>query len=96
MNEVTGNIKLSEDKLLVLSIPYNKGWTAYVDGKKRDLKRVNVTYMGLLMEKGVHTIRLKYETYGLKQGCFISGATAVIAVFIFWGRSRRIKTSRNN
>lgn len=96
VNEVTGNIKLSEDKLLVLSIPYNKGWTAYVDGKKRDLKRVNVTYMGLLMEKGVHTIRLKYETYGLKQGCFISGATAVIAVFIFWGRRRRIKTSRNN
>ena len=33
-DEVTGNISLDEDKYLVLSIPYQKGWTAYVDGEE--------------------------------------------------------------
>ena len=33
-NKLTGDIEVSSDKFLVFSIPYNAGFTAYVDGKK--------------------------------------------------------------
>lgn len=46
-DEVTGNISLDEDKYLVLSIPYQKGWTAYVDGEETELLRANYMYMAL-------------------------------------------------
>lgn len=38
-NEITGDISVSEKKALVLSVPYSKGFTAYVDGKKRSFRR---------------------------------------------------------
>ena len=53
-DEVTGNISLDEDKYLVLSIPYQKGWTAYVDGEETELLRANYMYMALPLSAGEH------------------------------------------
>ena len=35
-NEITGDISVSEKKALVLSVPYSKGFAAYVDGKRNE------------------------------------------------------------
>lgn len=71
-NKVTGTISLEKDKLLCLTIPYNKGWEAYVDGQKVDLYRVNTMYMGIPLEAGEHQIELRYVTPGLKVGLILS------------------------
>ncbi|KIR02155.1 hypothetical protein P261_00969 [Lachnospiraceae bacterium TWA4] len=61
-NKIEGAISLDTSKLLCLSVPYSKGWTAYVDGQKAEIIRTNTMYMGLLLDKGKHTIELKYCT----------------------------------
>mgnify|MGYP002799787018 FL=1 len=46
-NTVTGDITVDTDQMLVISLPYQSGWTAWVDGEKTDIQKVNYQYMGL-------------------------------------------------
>lgn len=71
-NTVTGSIKLDEEKLLCLSIPYSSGWSALVDGSPAPLLRADTMYMALSLTPGAHTIELHYQTPGLKAGLFLS------------------------
>ncbi len=81
-NRVDGEIDVSGDRLLCLTIPYSEGWTAYVDGVKTPIEKVNVMFMGLRLTSGHHTITLRYETPGLRLGLLITCAGA--ALLILW------------
>lgn len=63
-NTLEGQIHLDQDKLLLISLPYQKGWTAYIDGKKADIYRANWQYMALAPGKGTHSIRLHFQIPG--------------------------------
>jgi hypothetical protein len=79
-NRVSGTITVDEDKYLLLSIPYTKGWNAYVNGQEEELIRANECYMALKLNKGTHDIELKYHTPLLRTGAVFSLAAAVIFV----------------
>ena len=83
-NQITGNISVSDQKLLCLSIPYSKGWTALVDGEPVSIYQANTMYMALPLETGTHTIELNYITPGLKPGFLITtiGIAAWLLYFI--------------
>ncbi len=72
VNSVHAQLSLPEKKLLCLSLPYAKGWTARVNGKNVPLYPVNTMYMGLALDEGEHTIELSYLTPGLKEGFAVS------------------------
>ena len=92
-NEVTGTITLGKDKYLLFSIPYSKGWKAYVDGKECKVLKANEHYIAVKVEKGSHTVDLKYMTPGLKAGTAVSIVSLVAYLgLIIW----RKKTGRNN
>lgn len=89
-NFVRGTIALNETKWLQLSIPYNEGWTAKVDGEPAELSRSGGMYMGLALEAGEHEIELNYETPHLKLGVIISTlAAAACAALAAAGRKRK-------
>jgi uncharacterized membrane protein YfhO len=71
-NGISGTISLKENKILLLSIPYSKGWTAFVNGKKTKLLKSNTMFMALPLKAGGYEIELKYITPGLKLGILIS------------------------
>ncbi len=77
---VSGTISLDEEKYLVLSIPYQGGWTAYVDGEKTDILRANYMYMALDLEPGTHTIELDFEIPGLRYAAVIMPSS--LGIFI--------------
>ncbi len=81
-NVITGNITLAESKLLCLSMPYADGWTAYVNGEKVELLKVNGMYCGLMLDSGENEIELRYQTPGLKYGAVISLIS--VALFTFF------------
>lgn len=78
-NEITGDISLKENKLLMLTIPYSEGWKAYVDGKEVEILRANTAFSGIMLSKGNHKVRLKYDTPWLKLGISVS----IVGVGIF-------------
>jgi uncharacterized membrane protein YfhO len=51
--------------ILVFSDAYYPGWVAYVDGKKSPIYRANYTFRAIPIQKGEHTILLKYENWYL-------------------------------
>lgn len=83
-NRIRGTISVDEKKILVLSMAYNKGWKAYVDGKETELLQVNDMFCGLKIEPGEHTIELRYTTPFLIPGCIISiGCLIIVILMIF-------------
>ncbi|MCR4581018.1 MAG: YfhO family protein, partial [Bacilli bacterium] len=74
-NGVKGNITLDKDMKVFTSIPYAKGWIAYVDGKKVDVYEIYDTFLGFGVGEGYHEFELKYEIPYLKEGLIISLST---------------------
>ena len=84
-NRITGNISLSEPKGLLISVPYSKGFRAYVDGKETELKKANTMYMALELPKGEHELRLEYRTPFLMPGIcltLVGGLCYICLVFV--------------
>lgn len=81
-NRITGRINVTDKKYLCLSIPYGKGWHAYVDGAETELLKANIMYMALPLETGQHEIRLEYCTPGLKAGATVSVISIIVFLFI--------------
>ncbi|KOR26069.1 GtrA family protein [Clostridium sp. L74] len=78
--EIKGTIKNNEKGILALNIPFCKGWSAKVDGKKQELIKINGVLTGLVLEPGYHNIELKYITPGLIPGACI---TIVFIILLF-------------
>jgi uncharacterized membrane protein YfhO len=78
-----GSISLEKRKVVFLSIPYDKGWTAIVDNKEQELKIVDAGMSALLLDKGKHIIELKFTPRFLKIGLVISLASLLLYLFLF-------------
>lgn len=77
-NGFKAEITLERDNLVFYSIPYDEGWTAYINGSPVEIEKVNVGFMAVLAKAGTNTIEFKYETPGLKYGIIISLASLLI------------------
>lgn len=96
-NTVTGDITVDSDKMLVITLPYQRGWTAWVDGEEVDIQKVNYQYMGLNLSAGEHSIRLHYQQPGLKYVLPVtaSGAGVFVCIILFnFVRKRRGSSRR--
>ncbi len=94
-NRISGEITLDREKLLYLSVPYSKGWSAYVDGEKADILKANLTYMALALGEGTHSVVLRYETPCLRLGMLISALTALgMTTLAIFGKRRLAKREK--
>ena len=89
-HELTGKISVSKPKALVIALPYSTGFTAYVDGKKTDIKQANTMYMALNLAEGEHEIRLTYHTPYLYTGLCLTcaGLLCYIGVVLICKKKR--------
>lgn len=93
-NTVSGTISADKDKILVLSIPYQKGWKAYVDGEEAEITRANYMYMALPITAGEHTVELTFAIPGVKYALVITPVSVVLLIIIClaaWAAKKRKK-----
>lgn len=81
-NAIKGDVAVGGDRILQISIPYNGGWTALVDGKAEEIFRCGGMYMGLSLSEGSHHVELRYTTPGLKKGFIISAASGIVIILL--------------
>lgn len=84
-----GTIEVKQDGLFYTSVPYDKGWRAYVDGEEVTIAEnydptaedvcLTDAVVAFPLGAGTHTIELKYTAPGLTAGAVIS----VICVLAF-------------
>jgi uncharacterized membrane protein YfhO len=58
----TGTVRAKQGDMLVTPIPFEKGWHAYVNGKKVAIEKVNYAFIGLPLQKGQNNVVLRYKT----------------------------------
>ena len=95
-SEMDGKITVSEDGLFYTSVPYEKGWKAYVDGKEVEITPVGNALLAFKRSKGEHTIKLQYYPNGFWPGLAVSLTCltifALIWVYAYVIKKKKIKT----
>lgn len=72
---IEGTISVSENSYLYSSIPYDEGWSIYIDGEKADTFKIGTAMLGASIKQGEHTVVYRYSPRGLKYGIIISAAS---------------------
>lgn len=83
-NQIRGDITTRKDGMLFLSIPYSKGWSAYVDGKNTKIERADTMFMAVPITQGTHKIQLVYQTPYLKTGMGVTIFCIIILASIIY------------
>lgn len=85
---IKGNVTAPMDCLVYTSIPYNSGWSMYVDGKEVDKENIVALADSLLaikVTKGEHEIEFSYSVPGFAGGLIITLFTALpVLVFVIF------------
>lgn len=81
-NVIKAYCNFDESKSVFTSIPYDKGWNVYVDGKKVNTYEINNTLLGFDVDKGSHNITIKYTIPYIWIGGSISLLS--LSLFCFW------------
>ena len=77
----SGDIDLPQDNLVFFSIPFEKGWSATVNGKPAEIIKANVGFIAIKCNKGHNDIRFNYFTPGLREGAIVSLIGLVSFIF---------------
>ena len=89
-NKVFATYDVQQDTSIFFTIPYDKGWSAYQDGKKIEIKQAQTGFMKVDIPKGKGTITLSFIPNG-----FITGAICSFTSLLLFGTyNHRRKSSK--
>lgn len=71
-NRIQGNIRVKNRGWFITSVPYDKHFEIYIDGKRTKIQKVNTAFLGCKIEKGKHEVKLIYHAPGLLAGKILS------------------------
>ena len=77
------DITLESDKLVFFSIPYNEGWSAYVNGVQVPVENVDHGLMAIPCAAGEDHITFRFTLPGLASGAILTGfGIVLLAVYL--------------
>ncbi|PSL34358.1 putative membrane protein YfhO [Planomicrobium soli] len=80
------------DAYLTVSIPYERGWSASVNGQKTDVLKANYAFIAVPLEEGKNTVVLTYWPPFFFLTLIVSILSAIAAAwFIFFPKRRKNK-----
>lgn len=88
--KASASVDLEEDQVLMTTIPYDKGWKAYVDGKEVEIPTFKDAFLTIPLTAGKYTVELVYFPYGMKLGLWLAGGSVLaFLAILFWLRKKR-------
>lgn len=77
-NHISGRISMEKQGKLLLSVPYEEGWTAMVNGNEVEIELFADCLITIPLEPGEYEIALEYDPKGRKEGILISFCALVL------------------
>ena len=90
-NKVFTTYDVQQDTSIFFTIPYDKGWSAYQDGKKIEIKQAQTGFMKVDVPKGKGTITLSFIPNGFVVGVICS-FTSLLLFAVYNHRRKSSKT----
>ena len=82
-NGFSAIVTRDKKSLVFFSVPFDKGWTATVNGKVVEVEKVNAGFMAVAVDEGVSEIRFNYRNTGLALGTAVTlGAVAIFIIYM--------------
>lgn len=76
------NTNYTDDKLVMTTIPYDKGWRLYIDGEEKEISKALDSLIAFEIPEGEHNIVLKFIPRGTKIGT-IGSIISIIFLVLF-------------
>ncbi len=89
-SKVKAELATDTDGILMTTIPYDKGWTVYVDGAKVKTMSVDMSLLAFNVDKGKHSIEMSYMPEGFRSGLCISIAALAAMIFMLVYSKRKM------
>jgi hypothetical protein len=87
-NEFSGRVKAEKDCLLLFKMTYHPGWHAYIDGKEKEKVILSPGFIGVKINKGVHSVKFIYRAQRWKTPLLFIGLLSLMALFL-WERKKK-------
>lgn len=88
-NHIRGHISVETAGELVLSVPYEPGWTLKVDGVETNSDIFEDCFISVPLSAGEHTIELSYYPSGLNAGIALSVLSLAAFLGTVWWKRRK-------
>ena len=89
---ITGKIEAPVDGMVMLAIPFEKGWSVYLDGNRQEIKRADYGFIAFETPAGSHEVKIVFEPPLFKEGVIVSIISSIIFIsMLVWN----IRISRN-
>lgn len=91
-NVIQGTICVKKDGWFITSIPYDKHFKIYIDGKETEIQKVNTAFLGCKIESGNHELKIIYHAPGTTTGKVLSliGIAGFLLVLVREKRKQKI------
>lgn len=91
-NVIQGSIHVKKDGWFITSIPYDKHFKIYIDGKETEIQKVNTAFLGCKIESGNHEVKIIYHAPGTTTGKVLSliGIAGFVLVLVQEKRKQKI------
>ncbi len=86
-SNIKANSNFNENMFIYTSIPYDKGWNVYVDNKKIETYQIGNALLGFDVDKGKHSIVLKYKIPYIEISSLVSLFSLII--LIIWNKFKK-------
>ena len=94
---ITANVISPTDTYLVTTLPYDEGYTVYIDDKEVSKELVNTAFLGFKVPLGNHKIKIVYNSPGYKIGLIISFLAVLSSLIILKRESNHLtKKDKHN
>ncbi|MBR6229524.1 MAG: YfhO family protein [Eubacterium sp.] len=77
-----GTIHVEEGQVVASSIPYDEGYSVWVDDEEVSPEKWLDTFLCIPVDAGDHRIRISFRPQGLGLGCLIMGITLLIVISV--------------
>ncbi len=92
-SSITGDLSLEEPGRLILSVPYEAGWTVLINGKETEGELFGGCLMAFDLEPGEYSLELTYLPAGARAGLAVSAVCIGLTVIWLWVQRYRVKRS---
>lgn len=91
---LSGTVNAAQDGYLFLPVPFEKGWSAVVDGKETPILRADIGFMSIPVKKGEHSFTFTYRQPYMQEGICISALSLGIWLLLCLKRAYKKKNRR--
>ena len=89
-NDLTGEFTAEERQRILFTIPWDEGWTCYIDGQKVPIDKTWDLFMSVEVPAGHHAYEMKFFPAWMNYGLILCGAAllGLVILMVVWKKRK--------